>query len=469
MFEVRYGLERRQHVLQSEWLRAFFLFMAAYNVTFWGVSISHTICNSDADNGMVVGQQVWSLVKPPMRTAIAFYRVLSACIYFTLALPQKHFHSRPRQDSCLATFRSRMLNISNIVSKVASAEVTATGRGRFLKRRVTEQTVSCVRRSGTIRYSYQTLTFGQLRLVDNLLICSFPGIVVIFLPPFLYGVMIRTAGSHQPSPNKYLVELIVSWITLGLAFFCLVIVPDYSLKRSGHHVSLVEKRTLSWLLNAEALTLLVFSCGSVLFYVVSGVFFIIYTDDVDSPRGEAASAFVSSLSCLSQLVFILLVKFRKSVHQALARRYSNWLGSALALQFAASLSALILSIQKEEFDPIVHEWKTLLGLMPLVVDFRVHVVILLYSMLVDFVEHRYRKDVDLDMLPFPSTLRSNPRCGMPGCDSSASYRLGRCNRVGCGRGYCAVCFDGILSQVGSCICELDGEGETIFLSEDEDL
>jgi hypothetical protein len=401
-----------------------------------------------------------------MRTALAFYRVLSACIYFTLALPQYHIHCKPQLDNSLSTFHSRMLSISSIVSKVASGEVAAKRRSRFLKRRVTEQTVRCVRRSGTVRYSYQTLTFGQLRLVDNLLVCSFPGIVVIFLPPFLYGVMIRTAGYHRPSPNKYLVELIVSWITLGLAFLCLVIVPDYSFKRNDHRISLSDKKTLSWLLNAEALTLFVFGCGSILFYFTAGVSFLLYTDGVDSPRGEAVSSFISSLSCFSQLTFILLVKFRKSVNQALARRYSNWLGSVLALQFAASLSALIVSIQREEFDPIIHNWKTLLGLTPLLVDFRVHVTILLYSMLADFVKHRYRKGIDMDMIPFPTSLQTNIHCGMPGCNSLASCRIGRCNRVGCGRSYCAVCFDGILSQVGSCICELF-QGDDHEIAEDE--
>lgn len=471
MFEVRYGLERRQY-LQSEWLRAFFLFMATYNFTFWGDAVSHTVCYNDQDNGIIVGEHVWPLLKPLTRTAVAFYRILSACIYFTLALPAKHPNSISQRSSCLDTFQSRMSSIATVVSKVASADMTTGRRAHPLTRRITEQTVRCVRRAGTIRYSYQTLTFGQLRLIDNVLICAFPGIVIILLPPFLYGLMIRTAGGHQPSGSKYQVELALSWMILGLTFCCLVLIPDYSLKRKAHDFPSMAKGRLSWLVDAEALTLLVFGLASILCYLISGIFFSIYTDDLESPRGESATAFVTCFSCLSQLVLILLVKFRKRVHRSLARRYSNWLGAALTLLFAASLSALIVSIQKEEFDELVHEWKSLHSLMPLVVDFRVHVVILTYSMLVDFVEHRYRKGVYLDVLPVPGSWASQPKCGMPGCNTLVSDGVGRCSRNGCGRGYCSVCFDNILSQVGSCICALDDEyeGESmIHITTDENF
>lgn len=472
MFEVRY--KRESHAGPPKWLRPIFIFFAIYNFARWGDTIVNSVCKFDRDNGVVIGDDAWKMVRPLLRSSIVFFRILSACLYWTLAFPQlgKQRQCLRSCDKAAQELKSRVCGISELMCGIATANPSQC---RPLHRRVREQTVRCVRHGDSVRFSYNIVTSKQLRLADNMYVLSFPAIAIVAVPPFMYGVMTSDDDENGIYGYRFMVELLLAASILIISLSLLFLVPVFqsttppsntgygavscdifqqSLSRS-ERIQLWMKRN-NWLLNAEALTVSIFGIATVIFHTAAAAWFA-KSKGTSSVRNTAMSA-MSMVASLAQLLVILSIKFRSQVDVVRVRRYASWVASAAGLLFCLSLSSLVVGIQREEYDEHIHEFVPLHILMPLLVDFRVHASILNFSLMTDFLEHRYPKGIDYRHLDGNSSRHfdtGSHSCAVPGCGRAIypgpEYHM-TCAEQDCQRQFCHDCCDVIISQTGTCTC-----------------
>ena len=258
MYEVRY--RRQSHDAPPQQIRSVFIFFAFYNFTRWGVAIVTTACRSDFDNSVVLGEQVWELTRPLLRSSLVFLYILSGFLYWTLTTEHHETEKISRTPS--KTLAQRLGGISELVSKVAT---TAEHRVKA-RHRVCEQTVQCVRYGDSVKFSYKVVTLGQLRLSDLMYVCAFPAIIIVMVPPVLYGVMLHLHDIDEDGEDldlsdlKCNVDLTLNCLIMCLSGVILAIVPDWPTKtnpsevlesfgRTKRAALPLSGRILSWFLN----------------------------------------------------------------------------------------------------------------------------------------------------------------------------------------------------------------------------
>ena len=337
-----------------------------------------------------------------------------------------------------------------------------------------------MRHGASVKYSFKAVTSKQLRLAGNLYVASFPGVAIILVPPFMYGFMSPEEGNDNGFlGDRFIVELILCGL---IAFLCLSllivlfpvhptrsretddddgIVPDsnsYDVFEPGQGESRLERIKLwlkakRWLSNAEGLTFSIFGAAAVMFHLIAfGYFFIL---NEGSSRGNFWTSVFGIFSSFFQLFVILTVKFGNKTDVAAAHRHPSLIAWAMAVLFSLSLSSLVVAIQREEFDDLIERFLPFKVLMPLLVDFRTHASLLNFSMLTDFLQHRYPKEVDYMQLQ-QNYSEEIAHCAVPGCNRrifpGPELHMG-CQT--CGRQFCEECYTVVISQTRTCPCAFE--------------
>ena len=477
MFEVR--IKREFHRGPPRWLRSIFIFLAICNFARWGSTITDSVCKFDLDNGIVVGKDIWVLLRPLLRSSIVFYRILSACLYWTLAFPEQETNRQlvPRRyDRAAAVLTRRVCGICRLMCNIATANLPPD-RPQPAHWRVSEQTVQCVRNGNDARFTYKVVTSKQLRLADNLYVASFPGVAAILIPPFMYGFMSPEEGNNNGFlGDRFIVELILCGLIICFSLSLLLalfpansngsreIDGDDDIARDAEGYDIFDpgqpdcrlERFKSWLngkkwiFNAEALTFSIFGTAAVIFHLIAVGYFSNKSEV--SSHGNMWTSLFGIFSSFFQLLVILAVKFRNKTDAATARRHSSLIASSMAILFSLSLSSLVVAIQREEFDDHIERFLPFKILMPLLVDFRIHASLLNFSMLTDFLQHRYPKGDDFMRLQ-RNYSEEIAHCAVPGCNRrifpGPELHM-TCKR--CGRQFCDECCDVVISQTRTCTC-----------------
>ena len=203
------------------------------------------------------------------------------------------------------------------------------------------------------------------------------------------------------------------------------------------------------------MTVIVFGVASVAFYGLAAVYV------GNSSVQEAQGGTIGALSTFTQLITILIIKFRNKRNAKLCQRHSILASSCLGLLFCLSVSSLIISIQREEYDESIDNVLVLHILIPLLVDFRIHAAILSFSMISDFIEHHYVEGLechDLRTEPTESDISCNCTCAMPGCGKkiypAPEYHM-TCSKDDCYNMFCSECCDVVICQTGTCTCAFE--------------
>ncbi|XP_065827002.1 uncharacterized protein [Oscarella lobularis] len=336
-FEARYQREQRSLL---GWHKKVFVFLAVYNLMHWMDSIVNSICKVDVDNVKIVGEGIWTTIRPVLRSSMTFFRILSSSLYFTLA-----FHKKKR--------RTRDDDNGNAITETA-------------------------RESDVQRYGTNS-DFSRRRLVDTLLACSFFGIPVVVLPTFICIVLTHINHYESVWGMKWIhisVHVVLNSISSAILFTCLTLIPNWRTINSK----------FEWAFDSEAIALTIFG-------VVSAGFQCTYVAYISQCREDCHAAGYSVISSILQLSeillclsLILLVKFKGAVNLESIEKHVVLISSLLAVEFTIGLSHIFLSIQREHTDRLIADRPILLGLMPFVVDFRVHSTLLTVSILVDVLQ-----------------------------------------------------------------------------------
>jgi hypothetical protein len=423
----------------------------------------------DHDNEEIFGKEVWANVRPLLRSGLVFFHIISAFLYWTLTIEdhptEKLIRERMRREKARINLNRRIRGLSELMAKLATVDhVTIEGF------RNCEQYLQILRYGDSIRYSLKLVTPGQVWLSDLMYMFSFPALLIILVPPFTYLYLLHHEGKEFPDADyKFTVDLTLDSLITCLCGVLLMALPNWSppeTDRSSILESFAQRkirpfseRVISWftskvwLFNAEAMSIIVFGLASVMFCITS-------VTEMES-KVEVVTSIFGIVSTVTQLITILVIKFRGKRHRRLARSHSTLISVCLGFLFCVSLSSLIVTIIREDTDKTVHHDPLLRTLMPFLVDFRVHAVILNFSMATEFIQHRYPEGLEYRDLRRTGTVElersGNCYCAMFGCGRqifvAPEYHVA-CSEENCDKVYCSECNDVVISQLGMCVCAL---------------
>jgi hypothetical protein len=414
---------------------------------------------------------MWSFFDPLFASSFIFFRILSACLYFSFAVASSEERHDPQSGSLYylkgspnsvesppsdGTANSTAGNV-NPGSSSVSLEKGNKGLLDFMLKR--DGNVDVQKRDVEHKmkiyhdhergstYCYFSVVSGQQQLNNTRRIYTrMLAIPFVTIPIVAYDVFVRDAGIEQEHSNskKSTVEMVVNTAMIGFLGIligwrlvsgtyrspcCCRCDPIGCVKYCYNGCMKVMRRTLC---NVEGVVFLAFSAGGIVFYITEAV---LYEKAIEHKNVTAhenvtkqerpiilAADSLGSFAVLLHSIFIVstnfsghqLERFKRGVHSC-----CNFLITLpLAVLFALTLASLGIDIEREHHDDLVHHSPRLRGIAPLIVDFRVHAAILTYNVLAEF--HRQRitkKEVDETFKKSKPAGKENSteKCCMPRC------------------------------------------------------
>ena len=362
--------------------------MGFYNVMLWGDSIANTICKIDHDNELVLDAHVeWHSLRPIVKSSVTFFRILSASLYFTLALNES-------TDDELKTMSNEETKktLSKVMDSLMNETTVSDGD-------VQELRLDCKRRSrGSVTtFSLSSVTMKQRQVFDILFAFSFFAIPFIILPSFIMTCLNRLSKFPSLKKEKWVVQwkhygpisvdATLSSISLLVIAACLVLIPSW--KSALERIWKCIRRPKA--IHPEAATVIIFGLTSLAFDVIA----LTFNNPSQSDKKKNTDA-VTSMKHFSyilqmtekflRLVFILVVKFKHNVNETSVKKRLIPIGLLLGVESVICLSFVFLSIQKEHSERKLFKYGPAEGLLPFVVDFQVHSTLLIFSILLQFIQ-----------------------------------------------------------------------------------
>eukprot|EP00118_Oscarella_pearsei_P026920 m.310570 g.310570 ORF g.310570 m.310570 type:complete len:661 (+) comp52721_c0_seq1:68-2050(+) len=417
-------LEVRCNRFRPFWMRGAFAFLSAYNLLSWGIAIANTACLRENQMAFLLGREMWRVLRPVFRSTIVFLRILSATIYFHLFLldHKDDVKSDGKQEEERVSLHLNKLGqmMADSMSEQVSVNPKELGQTDSMSKpgdqkgelvTVYKQSVHCVREKGSIVY-YRRLITSDQRSVFNYLLCStIPFLIFALGFPVWYGFLVASESekSHggdandntsyhlqisslEPIPNIIMNSL--SAVICLIFLLCLLSCKSFQDKPVS---KLIWQRVIK---SAEPLAVLLFALGAIVYLTASS---IIYNANLATKRGIAMvwlSNGSAALNVLFQFFLIIFCKFM-SLHDKLKintethphlikknEKKRNAIVFFMGFEVLISFGLIIQGILEEEFNDSVHSWDLLHGLIPLLIDFRVHATILLFALMYDL----YGKD-----------------------------------------------------------------------------
>ena len=355
-----------------------FLFMT--NGVMWVHGIGDGVCRSEVDNAAIIGQQLWSFLDPVFGSAVVFFRILSMCLYFSLAFSSSEERHDPGTGS-IYYLRWSCIDCEEVKS-------LKTGNRRLLdsimdnngQKVNVEQKMKLYHDHDFTYCYYSALDDRHQRNVVRSLYGALLGIPIVTTPFVAYDVLIRNAGKAQDSHKKFGVE-----IATNTSLIIILIVLIVSACAASERCCCSKKCLKQAVTNVEAWVFGIFTVTEVVFYgLLVGV----------QDGGDLAAHVLGLFTVVLHAVFIFFTNF-SGHHLELFWRGVHMhtrISVCLSLLFALTLGSLAVDIEREHHDHDVHDKPYLRAFAPLIVDFRVHAAILTYNVLSEFRSHRTSKE-----------------------------------------------------------------------------
>ncbi|XP_062501204.1 uncharacterized protein LOC134178354 [Corticium candelabrum] len=447
-----------------------FICISGYNFVMWGHSIADAACRSDIDNAAIVGYQVWEFFDPVFGSAIVFFRILSGCLFISLAF---HSNDSPEDENAEPQYDRFHTPINR------NDEENIVGIIKFMtsNRNVRKQTLTIFNdpeaTTTDLYFSAQTERFHRNT------IRSYYGSVFVVLfavVPFVtYDTLARHVGKPQDSKPKYAVELTINILLIVLNGWY-IISCGWCPKKKKNGDNTMKSNTANYAcnfckniketwkkkfhFNAEFWIFLVFT--------VSAIIFNILLAKVEGGQ-DLATDITAIIAVILQSVFVFWTALVPSTLELTllrrGHRHHSFSCLLLSLLFAITVGALAVDIEREHFGSTVHHYSFLRALAPLMVDFRVHAAILTYSVLSEFFQQRFTKREIKDKGIFEQvsgSLTEEPECFRTGCKRDDCKVFWKCTNNKCNSGaYCNKCFTNFIVKLGFCpTCSLKVDSDS---------
>ena len=477
----------------------------------WGHSIADTVCRSEVDNAAIVGNQVWELFDPIFGSAIVFFRILSGCLYISLALlsilknhteddssrnvderngdegngderngderngDERNGDERNGDEGNGDERNGDERNGDEGNGDESSDEANFMGVAKFMysnRNKVWKQTLTISNTPGanTITISYSARDTRFYRNTVRSYYGTIVAVVFAVAPVVAYDTLARQVGKTQKSERKHFVELVLNGLLIFLSglfiicrgrccicewkkelFDCLRNRQQISRCCSSDHECHVCKCDVSECIKQflRNIEIPVFF----IFTIFSGIFYIALAG---SEQGvDLATDIVGLFAVILQSVFVFWTALIPNPLNLLLRGHTHhsWNSFFLSLLMATTLGSLAVDIEREHWGPTVHDKPYLRALAPLLVDFRVHAAILTYSVRSEFNEQRFTTR-EIEEKGIFERVPREPECFRPGCKQvcrNDSDGYWKCTKPECtSRAYCNSCFTDLMVKVGFC-------------------
>ena len=469
----------------------------------WGHSIGDAVCRKEIDNAAIVGYQIWDFFDPIFGSAVVFFRILSGCLYISLTVPSDH----PPEDHNAGKpyLISTSENVNNHIDENDKKNSIGVTEFMMSNRKVRKQTLTIFNEPGTsgtvtnFYYSAQNDRFHRNTIRSYY--GSVVAILFVVVPFVAYDALARHVGKKHEGQLKYVVELTINILLIGLNGWFIIFQGGFpnaesakrllGCTRKGQHTrrysaipaecevsdcSISQKcsgckccelhckgvqRFLHMAkhvvehTNIEIPVFFVFSLFAVCFYIASAVV---------EHGGDRATDIIGIFSVILQSTFVFWTAL---VHNSLnllrhGNYHHSWNSFLLSLLFAVTVGSLAVDIEREHVDHEVHNKWYLRVFAPLLVDFRVHAAILTYSVLSEFDQQRLtERDIEdkkiFERVDNEPSLAEGSECHRLGCKTLYSREsddaFWKCTAAGNGcqsKPYCNDCFKEFIVKVGFC-------------------
>ncbi|XP_062501624.1 uncharacterized protein LOC134178751 [Corticium candelabrum] len=463
----------------------------------WGHSIGDTVCRYEIDNSAIVGYQIWEFFDPIFGSAVVFFRILSGCLYISLAVassdaPEDHKAGKPY-------LRSGSVVSNSPINENDKANIVGITEFMMSNRKVRKQTLTIFNEPGAIvtnfYYSAQNDRFHRNNIRSYY--GSVVAILFVVVPFVAYDALARHVGKEQESQLKYAVELVINILLIGLngwfiisrggcpsaecikGLFCCkrkdlnetksttakhaeCKIPDCTSSQKCGICKCCKVHRCKGLCrffhivqhtNVEIPVFLTFTFCSVAFYIALAVV---------EHGGDRATDITGIVAVILQSVFVFWTALVHNPLKLLRRgnHHHTWNSVFLSLLFATTLGSLTVDIEREHLDHDVHDKSYLRAFAPLLVDFRVHAAILTYSVLSEFfqqrfTEHEMEKKNIFKPVSNERLLADECKCERPGCNviycKEKDEVFWKCTEKTCqSEMYCSNCYKELIVKVGFC-------------------
>ena len=428
-------------------------FVGVSNLLMWSHSIADSVCRSEVDNAAITGQQLWSFLDPVFGSAVVFFRILSACLYISLARSSSKERHDPRTGT---TYYLRLPRTDHDEELQKSCSQRLLDFMMSSQRNVNntnvEQQITAYHDRDHTYFYYSVLDDRQQRNTVRSLYGTIIGIPFVAVPFVAYDALARRAGKEQDSYLKYAVGIATNSYLIIVLCILIFLALCSSKSCSGFKdncKSYLKGVVTNVKSNVEAQVFVIFSITGVVFYgMLAGV----------QHGGDLASDILGILAVVLHAIFIFftifsghrLELFGQGIHK------HTRISVLLSLLFAVTLGSLAVDIEREHLDHDVHDKPYLRALAPLIVDFRVHAAILTYNVLSEFLSQQTSKELENTFEEFPQTEGNRPPCSWCRLNQeereTASWKCTVCTNT---HNYCEKCYRGFVRKVGKCPKMLD--------------
>jgi hypothetical protein len=438
---------------ERDWRKALFIFLAVNNFVLWGHSIADNVCRYEVDNGAIVGQQLWSFLDPLFGSTIVFFRILSGCLYISLAYYSHHDRVDARSGNYYHK-RSEPSNLEDQALKSTNRKMLEFMMSGDLSKASGEHKMKMYQDKSVTYWYYSKVDDNQQRKRMRSLVGAVTAIPVVTILFVAYDALARHAGKEQETQLKYAVEVAANSVLI-ITIACVIVLFCYCYRtdREDPKCSLSCGRILScvnqcWkdaIINVESIVFFIFTVTGVVFYgLLTGV----------EDEGDRAADILGILAIVVHAFFIFSTNFsenRLKLFGPSSKRHTR-MAALLLVLFAVTLGSLVVDIEREHLDHDVHDKPYLRAFAPLIVDFRLHATILTYNVLSEFIDHGRQEQQLKKKFAKVSKPEEVKRCFfIPSCPRLTTVYW-KCLDSSCKTPhiYCDHCFKNIITKVGCC-------------------